>query len=213
MITVKKISIVLLTILASNSCLVARYNPFEQMRKHFEEMEKAFDETFSNITLKSDSTAAMQLTIDEDAKNKVVKVKITNVDTEKIDTEVNRNGNKLTIKTDNGSMVMHVKQNYMSVTMEVIQEQTGKDEKGKESPFAKASEDRAKDDATAERSDQNHFISSSYFSSSHGQTLGHRVDLKNPTIDYTKDTKTLTISIPYAQTEEEGSTKIPVNIK
>jgi len=188
MITVKNTVLVLLATIASHSCLVARYNPFKDMQDHFERMAQEFDEHFSHM--KGQSEDAMQLSIDDNTQNKQVMLTVTNLETEMVDTEVNRAGNKLTLKIDGGSIVLHVKNNYVSVSMEYMQKNEEKDEKGKKQSMG-----------------------SSYFSSSFGQTVSHRLDLKNPSVEYTKDTKTLIISIPYAQTEEEGSTKIPVNIK
>jgi HSP20 family molecular chaperone IbpA len=174
-------------------------SPFESMQKALQSMDEAMQSMFDNMNKmhedfstswkKELSSEQEGVNIAVNQEDNAVKVILTGIQADQFDATF---GNKeLTIKTSGTTINLSAHNSLLSISMnqEISQE-------------------------TTDQEDQNKKMSRHVFaSSSHvHQPIAAPVIIEDAAIDYTKDTKTLTITLP-AQDVKKAAKVIPVNIK
>ncbi|HML19814.1 MAG TPA: hypothetical protein PKD74_04530 [Candidatus Dependentiae bacterium] len=174
-------------------------SPFESMQQALKSMDEAMQSMFDNMNkMHEDFNASWkkELSSEQDGVNiavnqedNAVKVILTGIQADQFDAVF---GDKeLTIKTSGTTINLSAHNSLLSISMnqEISQE-------------------------TTDQNDQNKKMSRQVFaSSSHvQQPITSPVIIEDAAIDYTKDTKTLTITLP-AKDVKKAAKVIPVNIK
>lgn len=191
--------------IAHNPITNCHLDPFESIQKSMKIMDDQMQSMFDNInkmhqnlfeSWKKESANPLgqdgiNLTIDE-AEANTVKVIISGIQAEQFDAAF---GDKeLTIKTQHATIALSASHSMLSasINQEIKQELSEKDEKN------------AKDKKTS------HEIFSS--SSQIRQMISKPVAMEDAKIDYNKETKTLTVSLP-TKDQKKATKVIPVNVK
>ncbi len=188
--------------IATTSNIHCHFDPFESMQKSMKVMEEEMQSMFDNMnkmhqefftSWKKESAnpvgqEGINIAINETDDN-TVKVVISGIKADQFDATF---GDKeLIIKAETATITLASSHNLLaaSINQEIKQETTDKNNKEK-------------------KSSQQLFSSASHIR----QMISKPVNIEEAKIDYTKENKTLTVSIPFKDTKKAAKT-IPVNVK
>lgn len=212
--SINKSQFFLVISLLSFPCLKAR-DPFRAMQDSFESMAKDMHDMMENMgKVQHDFFQSMRqemgtLPSAEDGINVSVneddvsaKVKISGILADQFD--ANFTDSELVIKAPKSTVTIDVEHGIITVGIK----QEVKEEK------KEIAQEPSKDTQSKDMSKNKEARSVQYFSSaSHiRQMLSKKVNLQDASIDYAKETKTLTVTIP-AKEAKKPSKNIPVNVK
>lgn len=162
---------------------------FQRMENHMTQMRKSFD-ALAEQTPQGDLALAM----DEKDNQLIISISGFEAADKTFSANVNEDADVLTVKTDNASVMIHVRDKYVSVgiTQRTQKEVEDKDEQGKK--YKKMQ-------------------TSSMSGSTMGRTVTHDVALLDPQpqINYDQQEKKLIIKLALLDAQKKG-TSIPVNI-
>ena len=163
----------------------------QEMQSMFDSMNKMHEEFFASWKKESPTSAGQEginLAIDE-SDNNTVKVIISGIQAEQF--EATFGDKELTIKAPTATITLAVRHTMLtaSISQEIKEEVTDKKDKEK-------------------KVSQQLFTSASHIQ----QMISKPVDIEEAKIDYNKETKTLTVTMP-AKDQKKTAKVIPVNIK
>lgn len=158
---------------------------FQEMEKSFKRMRKDMHEDVK-AEFKNIHNSSWKVTYDDKTESAALKVIISGVDTHNIETQLHDDDARLSIVTDNGTIVVKVVKNWVSLSLEQRTERTQKTDKSSASH-------------------------ASYSSMSSSQTVERSLDLVEAKIDYKSAEKTLIVTIPYKKADQNNK-KIPVKM-
>lgn len=161
---------------------------FEDMQQSMQHMREAFAQDMQNVG--GQAQEGISLSLEEKEKSVVITAK--GLETESVDASLNDEGNHLLLKTAQENININSQDNYIAINLQHKQE---KEHQNKDGKMEK--------------------VVSSYAEQSYSMGLSRPLDLNTEhlKIDYDKDSKTLTVEIPFVVIPEKKRTSIPVNIK
>jgi hypothetical protein len=201
------LSIAILTI-AGAAHARADYDPFEAMQKSFETMEKEmhemmghmskmhedfFDSWYHETHVGTGQEEGMNVSINEQQDNSI-KIAIAGIKAEQF--EANFTNKELDIKAPLARVNLSVHHNVLGVTISQEVKQESKEELDSKSDTGKGS---------------SHYQCMSSASSHVRQMLSKPINLEDARIEYAKESKTLTVTVP-AKESSKQTKSIPVNV-
>lgn len=170
---------------------------FEEMQQSMQHMREAFAHDINNLDGKTQNSIDVSLQEKENSAFLIVR----GLDTDSVDATVSDDENNLLLKTNLGNINLTIEDKYVQIYMQHQQE----------SSYAEASEDKPED----KNQDKMEKVVTSVSHQSYTMSLRQPLDLNAETlkINYDKESKTLSVEIPFVVAPEKRRKAVPVNFK